>query len=113
MNFRYDIGFLRAIAVISVLFFHFKIDLFKGGFIGVDVFFVISGYLMTRIILNGFSKNKFSLRDFYVRRAKRIMPLLIVVGFSLLFVSSLLFFNTDASQFWSHPSYMVRYFHRL
>ena len=98
MNFRYDIGFLRAIAVISVLFFHFKIDLFKGGFIGVDVFFVISGYLMTRIILNGFSKNKFSLRDFYVRRAKRIMPLLIVVGFSLLLVSSLLFFNTDASQ---------------
>lgn len=98
MNFRYDIGFLRAIAVISVLFFHFKIDLFSGGFIGVDIFFVISGYLMTRIILNGFSKNKFSLIDFYIRRAKRIIPLLIVVGFSILLVSSLLFFNIDSIQ---------------
>ncbi|MCG2431658.1 acyltransferase family protein [Aequorivita xiaoshiensis] len=97
-QFRYDIGFLRAIAVISVLFFHFKVPFFDGGFLGVDIFFVISGYLMTRIVLNGFTRNNFSLKEFYLKRVKRIFPVLIVVGFVILLVSILLFLNKDAAQ---------------
>lgn len=54
MKFRYDIGFLRAFAVLIVVFFHYKVPFFEGGFVGVDIFFVISGYLMTNIILRKF-----------------------------------------------------------
>lgn len=97
-QFRYDIGFLRAIAVISVLLFHFKVPFFQGGFLGVDIFFVISGYLMTLIILRGFTRSNFSLKTFYVKRIKRIFPVLIIVGFVILFVSILLFLNNDAAQ---------------
>jgi len=81
-QFRYDISFLRAFSVIIVLLYHFKFSLFNGGFIGVDIFFVISGYLMTMIILNGFSKNTFSLTDFYNRRVVRIIPPLLFLIFS-------------------------------
>lgn len=78
-GFRYDIGFLRAISVLAVVMYHYKIPFFKGGFIGVDVFFVISGFLMTKIILNGFDKDTFSLVDFYSKRIKRIVPVLLFV----------------------------------
>lgn len=98
MEFRYDIGILRAIAVLVVLFFHFKIPGFDGGFLGVDVFFVISGFLMTKIVLSGFSRNQFSLLDFYVKRARRIIPPLLMVGLLVVLVSALLFFNRDAAQ---------------
>jgi peptidoglycan/LPS O-acetylase OafA/YrhL len=76
-NFRYDINALRAIAVTSVLLFHYKIEYLKGGFSGVDIFFVISGYLMTRIIVNAIDQNRFSFIDFYSRRLKRIVPALV------------------------------------
>ncbi|SEW48314.1 Peptidoglycan/LPS O-acetylase OafA/YrhL, contains acyltransferase and SGNH-hydrolase domains [Chryseobacterium wanjuense] len=79
MKFRNDISFLRAISVIAVLLYHYNFSFFKGGFIGVDIFFVISGYLMTRIILTGFSKNNFSILDFYKKRVVRIFPALIVM----------------------------------
>jgi len=74
MKFRNDISFLRALSVIAVLLYHFKFTFFNGGFIGVDIFFVISGYLMTRIILTEFSKNNFSILDFYKKRVIRIFP---------------------------------------
>lgn len=64
-NFRYDISFLRVVAVISVILFHYDFSFFNGGFVGVDTFFVISGYLMTKIILTGFEKNNFNLVEFY------------------------------------------------
>lgn len=79
MKFRNDISFLRALSIIAVLLYHFKFTYFKGGFIGVDIFFVISGYLMTRIILTGFSKNNFSIFDFYKKRIFRILPALLVM----------------------------------
>lgn len=75
-NFRYDINALRAIAVIGVILYHFKVPYFNGGFSGVDIFFVISGFLMTRIVLNGLSRGNFSIIEFYRRRIERIIPAL-------------------------------------
>ena len=75
-KYRPEIDGLRAVAVLPVIFFHAGFEIFKGGFIGVDVFFVISGYLITTILLNDLSNNEFSLFKFYARRAKRILPAL-------------------------------------
>jgi peptidoglycan/LPS O-acetylase OafA/YrhL len=76
-HFRPEIAGLRALAVIGVLLFHLKIGGFQGGFVGVDVFFVISGYLITRNILSDLQAGRFSLGQFYVRRTRRIFPALI------------------------------------
>ena len=78
-KFRSDINALRAWAVMSVMFYHFAIPGFTGGFVGVDVFFVISGFLMTGIIFEGMSNKKFSLVKFYFARLRRIVPGLIVL----------------------------------
>ena len=77
-SYRPEIDGLRAIAVLSVIFFHAGIVTFKGGYVGVDVFFVISGYLITTIILKDIEKGKFSIGYFYQRRARRILPALII-----------------------------------
>ncbi len=86
LNYRAEIDGLRAVAVISVVLYHAQIfifgrdDWFEGGFIGVDIFFVISGYLITRIILKELEQtNTFSFIKFYERRARRILPMLFVV----------------------------------
>jgi peptidoglycan/LPS O-acetylase OafA/YrhL len=76
MQYRAEIDGLRAIAVLPVILFHAGYQWFSGGFIGVDIFFVISGYLITTIILNEMSIEKFSLMKFYERRARRILPAL-------------------------------------
>lgn len=75
--YRGDIDGLRAIAVISVMLYHFAVWPFTGGFVGVDVFFVISGYLITGGILKDDSHHKFSFSDFYIRRARRLFPALL------------------------------------
>lgn len=111
MEFRKDINGLRAIAIIGVIIFHFNKNLLPGGFAGVDVFFVISGFLMTTIILSGLDKKNFSIWKFYYARAKRIIPALsatcflcLLVGWTLLLpkdyfdlarnaISSMLFFS--------------------
>ena len=77
--YRSDIDGLRAVAILLVIIFHAFPKFLRGGFIGVDIFFVISGYLITSIILKNQSQNNFSLLDFYSRRIKRIFPALIVV----------------------------------
>lgn len=79
IKYRAEIDGLRAIAVLSVIFFHTGISEFSGGFVGVDIFFVISGYLITSIIFNDLRKDKFSLLDFYERRTRRILPALFLV----------------------------------
>lgn len=87
MEFRKDINGLRAWAVVLVILFHFGVPGFKGGGIGVDVFFVISGFLMTKIIYKGIYCNNWgwmSLLDFYLARAKRIIPALVVLCVVLL-----------------------------
>ena len=65
---------IRALAVLPVVFYHILAALCPGGFIGVDVFFVISGYLITRGILRDLEHGRFSIRNFYYRRIRRIMP---------------------------------------
>ncbi|OYU11103.1 MAG: acyltransferase [Comamonadaceae bacterium PBBC1] len=79
MLYRKEIDGLRAIAVLPVILFHAGFEAFSGGFVGVDVFFVISGYLITSIILVEYEQEKFSLINFYERRARRILPALFIV----------------------------------
>ena len=85
INYRPEIDGLRAIAVMAVIFYHAQITIFgyqpfKGGFIGVDIFFVISGYLITSIILRELiTTGSFSFKYFYERRIRRILPVLLLV----------------------------------
>jgi peptidoglycan/LPS O-acetylase OafA/YrhL len=79
LKYRPEIDGLRAIAVLPVILFHAGFSTFSGGFVGVDVFFVISGYLITSIIAKDIAAGTFSLRDFYERRARRILPALLLV----------------------------------
>jgi len=79
MNYRADIDGLRAVAVLPVILFHAGFSWALGGFVGVDVFFVISGYLITRLLCRDLEQGRFSLTAFYERRARRILPALLFV----------------------------------
>lgn len=82
--YRHDIDGLRALAVLSVVAYHLHLPFITGGFVGVDVFFVISGYLITRILIKELSDDIYSISRFYVRRIRRILPLLFLVLTSVL-----------------------------
>jgi peptidoglycan/LPS O-acetylase OafA/YrhL len=94
-GFRYDINALRAIAIIGVLLYHYKVSFLEGGFVGVDVFFVISGYLMSKIIQTSIEGNRFSISDYYSRRVKRIVPALLCLIFLLSILCFFLYFPED------------------
>jgi len=79
MKYRREIDGLRSIAVIPVILFHAGFTSFSGGYVGVDIFFVISGYLITSIIVGDLENGTFSITNFYVRRIRRILPVLVVV----------------------------------
>lgn len=79
LSYRGDVDGLRAIAVLAIVGFHLHVTGFAAGFVGVDIFFVISGYVITRGLLRDFAVGRFSLKQFYVRRARRILPALAVV----------------------------------
>ena len=89
-DFRADINALRGIAVAIVVLFHFKVTGFWGGFVGVDVFFVISGFLMTRIIVTGLERGSFKFGNFYGARAKRIVPALLFLCMVLILVAAVI-----------------------
>ncbi|MDH5231699.1 MAG: acyltransferase [Gammaproteobacteria bacterium] len=97
--YRSDIDGLRAIAVLSVLFFHAGSELFSGGYVGVDVFFVISGYLITSIILREINSGTFSILQFYERRFRRILPALVVVIIASIVVGAFLLTPDGFSDF--------------
>lgn len=96
MDYRREIDGLRALAVLPVILFHAGFETFSGGFVGVDVFFVISGYLITTIILAELAQGKFSIVNFYERRARRIFPALFLV----------MLFCIPFAWFWLMPSDM-------
>ena len=81
-KYRVDLQFLRGISVILVLFYHLGVPGFDNGYLGVDIFFAVSGYLITGIIYREVQKDSFSIVDFYIRRTRRIIPL---VSFICLF----------------------------
>ncbi len=87
---------LRAVAVLVVIFFHLGTDYFDGGYVGVDVFFVISGFLITRLILASLDSDRgFSIKNFYIRRFKRLAPALMVTLFFTFIAASLIFTPSD------------------
>lgn len=85
-NYRADIDGLRAVAAIAVVAFHGFPAIMSGGYIGVSIFFVISGYLISTILFKGFDKNNFDFVDFYIKRIRRIFPSLIVILFFAFFL---------------------------
>jgi peptidoglycan/LPS O-acetylase OafA/YrhL len=97
--YRPEIDGLRAVAVLLVVAFHLGIAQVRGGFIGVDVFFVISGYLITQIIATELGADRFSLRQFYVRRIRRIFPALFAVLFASAIAVGFLQFPTETADF--------------
>lgn len=99
MQHRQDIDGLRAVSVIPVILFHAGLQWFKGGFVGVDVFFVISGYLITGIIWAELQTRTFSIASFYERRARRILPALFLVMFACLPAAWLLMTPQDLRSF--------------
>ena len=99
MEYRREIDGLRALAVVPVILFHAGFQTFSGGFVGVDVFFVISGYLITSLILAEKLAGTFSLMDFYERRARRILPALFVVMLASLSFAWLCLLPQDMKRF--------------
>lgn len=103
MKYRPEIDGLRAVAIIPVILFHIGFQTFSGGYTGVDVFFVISGFLITTIIYTELEQNKFSILNFYERRSRRILPLLFFVLLATIPFAWISLFNVD----------MVDYFESL
>ncbi|MEO6017433.1 MAG: acyltransferase family protein [Polaromonas sp.] len=100
--YRPDIDGLRAIAVLAVVVFHTFPDYLSGGFFGVDVFFVISGYLITKIIFENIKNEKFGLIDFYSRRIRRIFPALTVVLLASYILGWFLLLSNEYEQLGKH-----------
>ncbi|WP_448152126.1 acyltransferase family protein [Castellaniella caeni] len=102
LKYRPDIDGLRALAVLAVVIYHYAPGKFPGGFIGVDLFFVISGYLITGILLKAFETHSFSLLDFYQRRIKRIFPALAAILLFCLIAGWLLLFASEFAALGKH-----------
>ncbi|MFK5893273.1 MAG: acyltransferase family protein [Pseudomonadota bacterium] len=114
-GYRADIDGLRAVAVLAVILYHIDKTLIPGGFVGVDIFFVISGYLISLHIFKDLNKKSFSLVEFYRRRIKRIVPAMLVVIAITLILTQLIFRPEDAekvaeSSLWSLLSLANVYF---
>ena len=99
MKYRPEIDGLRAIAIIPVILFHAGFSAFKGGFVGVDVFFVISGYLITTIIYSDIKNKSFSIAHFYERRIRRILPALFLVSLTSIPLALLIMLPSEFKDF--------------
>ncbi len=99
MRHRADIDGLRAIAVVPVVLFHAGVSQVSGGFVGVDIFFVISGYLITSLILGEMAEGRFSLAGFYERRIRRIFPALFAVLAMCIVLAAILFLPKELKSF--------------
>lgn len=99
MQYRIDINGLRGVAVLLVLLFHAGVSFFSSGFIGVDVFFVISGFLMTGVIQTNLTNNNFSLSEFYKRRLWRLQPALLTMLLITFIIATIFYLPHDYSDF--------------
>jgi len=99
MHYRHEINGLRAIAVIAIMLFHTQSVYYANAYIGVDLFFVISGYLITRVIINANDTKKFSIIDFYLKRARRLLPALIVLTLACIPIAWLWLFAVQFKDF--------------
>src|SRR4051794_9919533 len=97
--YRPDIDGLRALAVTAVVLFHVQVPGFPGGYVGVDVFFVISGYLITGLLRKDIQDGGLSLRQFYLRRVRRLVPALLLVTLVTSALSWWRLFPEDLSSF--------------
>lgn len=113
MLFRKDINGLRAIAVIAVVLFHFNASWMPGGFAGVDVFFVISGFLMTGIIFGGFERKNFSILNFYIARANRIIPALALLCLVLMVFGWFCLIPRDYAVVGNHIHSSIQFFSNI
>lgn len=104
VKYRPDIDGLRAVAVLAVVLYHAFPKNFPGGFIGVDVFFVISGYLITGILMKSLTSDSFSISDFYARRIRRIFPALFLVLFSCLCFGWFFLIDSEFEQLGKHAA---------
>jgi peptidoglycan/LPS O-acetylase OafA/YrhL len=95
-TYRPDVEGLRAVAVLQVLFFHFNVEGFKAGFVGVDVFFVISGFVITAMLIRSSADRRISLADFFARRARRILPVAVTVLVLTVALTRLMFGHSGA-----------------
>jgi peptidoglycan/LPS O-acetylase OafA/YrhL len=111
--FRKDINGLRALAVIAVVIFHFKPTWMQGGFAGVDVFFVISGFLMTGIIFRGLERNDFSVPQFYIARANRIIPALALLCIFALLIGSAILTPIEFKALGKHVTGSIGFFSNI
>ncbi len=105
--YRKEIDFLRAIAVLFVIIYHYFPNFLPKGYLGVDLFFVISGFLISFQIYNQTIKNNFSFKDFYIRRAKRILPVAILTLIVVCFISLCLFTDKDFYSFFESLIYSL------
>ncbi len=101
MEYRKEIDGLRAVAVLAVIFFHAGFESFSGGYVGVDIFFVISGFLITSMIASDLEKKRFSLLDFYERRARRILPALLFLIICCIPAACLFLLPEDLEEFFN------------
>ena len=98
LKYRPDLDGIRALAVLSVIVFHIDPQWLPGGFLGVDMFFVLSGYLITTIISREIRDGSFSFLEFYKRRAKRILPVFACVLLCTTVVAAIFFLSFDLRQ---------------
>jgi peptidoglycan/LPS O-acetylase OafA/YrhL len=108
-QFRTDINGLRAWAVIAVVLYHFGVPGFSGGFVGVDIFFVISGFLMTGICIRGLEGARFSFIDFYASRARRIVPALAALCLILMVLGWFYLLPPDYKMLSTHSAYSLSF----
>ena len=107
LNYRKEIDFLRALAVTFVIIFHFYPSFLPNGYLGVDMFFVISGFLISYQIFISVKERKFSLKEFYIRRLKRILPASIFVLVAVFIISKFLLINNDFLRFYQSLIYSL------
>src|SRR5689334_20244362 len=98
-DYRADVDGLRAVAILAVVFYHYGFWQVSGGFVGVDVFFVISGFLITGLVQKEMAEGRFTIRHFYERRIRRIFPALFVMLAAATVAAAVLLFPTDFERY--------------